>query len=326
MDAVPRRVILHVGPHKTGTTALQDALTAHTGTLARHGIAFPKTGRTTHAHHDLVQAAGREIPGVLEDLAAEIAEEDTVLLSSEALATLHLSSLKRFAAALEDADVEVHYTLRPIGDLWPSHWREMIKHGLTDAFSAWVTRASSYDFSAFRAPPSPSAQLDRMVEVFGRAALRLKVYGAEDVGVGFARDALGLSPSEAEHFRSTRQNITPPDATLEVLRRASVEFTHEDPSLRRAVCYKMLDLLRVSPPDWLTFVNAAVDAAPRMVLTDQTPAVKAEADVTVARYGDLFDIGAWRRPAQVSVPLVSEISPEIDDAIRAFAQTAWQLP
>jgi hypothetical protein len=42
---MPRRLVLHIGHYKTGTTALQDQLTALHPTLVKHGVLYPWTGR-----------------------------------------------------------------------------------------------------------------------------------------------------------------------------------------------------------------------------------------------------------------------------------------
>lgn len=47
------RVVIHVGTHKTGTTALQDAFAANRDMLARHGVIYPRIGRHT-GHHGLL--------------------------------------------------------------------------------------------------------------------------------------------------------------------------------------------------------------------------------------------------------------------------------
>lgn len=47
------RVVLHVGTHKTGSTAVQEALAANRRLLARHGFAYPELRRRHPAHHGL---------------------------------------------------------------------------------------------------------------------------------------------------------------------------------------------------------------------------------------------------------------------------------
>lgn len=41
-------LLLHVGPHKTGTTAIQGALLETQAELARHGVVYPLRTRPQH--------------------------------------------------------------------------------------------------------------------------------------------------------------------------------------------------------------------------------------------------------------------------------------
>ncbi len=47
------RVLFHVGTHKTGTTALQNAFDANRDLLAQHGVIYPRVGRHS-GHHGLL--------------------------------------------------------------------------------------------------------------------------------------------------------------------------------------------------------------------------------------------------------------------------------
>ena len=55
---------IHIGPHKTGTTAIQTAFATHMAALRRHGLLYPKTNWRFPAQHRLAFALkGRRIPG-----------------------------------------------------------------------------------------------------------------------------------------------------------------------------------------------------------------------------------------------------------------------
>ena len=45
------RLFLHIGPHKTGTTAIQGLLSRNAGLLERHGIRYPRPVDGSHNHH-----------------------------------------------------------------------------------------------------------------------------------------------------------------------------------------------------------------------------------------------------------------------------------
>jgi hypothetical protein len=66
---MPRRLVLHIGYYKTGTTALQDQLFQLRPVLARHGVLYPEEGRPLRrnpSHSGLsfqeLQRAGSHLP------------------------------------------------------------------------------------------------------------------------------------------------------------------------------------------------------------------------------------------------------------------------
>src|SRR5690606_19912977 len=89
-----KRLILHIGRHKTGTTRLQFFLDKHAEELRRLGACYPLTGREAPterertAHHQLALLLFNRDSAGLEALQpkfrAETAPFDLVVLSSEA--------------------------------------------------------------------------------------------------------------------------------------------------------------------------------------------------------------------------------------------------
>ena len=90
---------IHIGPHKTGTTAIQAAFSHSAAALRRQGVLYPKRHWRQQAHHRLAFALkGKEMPGGdTPDLGAELealchtlaeAKGEKVLISSEEF--LHL--------------------------------------------------------------------------------------------------------------------------------------------------------------------------------------------------------------------------------------------
>ncbi len=91
-----RRLILHAGTEKTGTTALQLFLEAHADALAARGLAWPPTGEDYRRtgrfpkHRWLIEALMAETPERFEGelaraLAASPADAHTLIFSDEAL-------------------------------------------------------------------------------------------------------------------------------------------------------------------------------------------------------------------------------------------------
>lgn len=58
------RVLLHVGTHKTGSTAVQAAFAANRRLLARHGIVYPSLPGRSATHHGLAAVWNRNLASV----------------------------------------------------------------------------------------------------------------------------------------------------------------------------------------------------------------------------------------------------------------------
>lgn len=99
---MPTEVFLHIGRHKTGTTALQTYLAANRERLAEQGVLYPETGRQGVGHHRIADALNPHFrdPDVYADLKTafdqEVAGWHYVILSSEAFQNIkkghHLSA------------------------------------------------------------------------------------------------------------------------------------------------------------------------------------------------------------------------------------------
>lgn len=80
------RYVIHVGPHKTGTTYLQHAFTKLRSRFAARGIEYPGEWGGIHGHHQLANALGTDasLRTAFDRLNRSGAE--TILLSSESFA------------------------------------------------------------------------------------------------------------------------------------------------------------------------------------------------------------------------------------------------
>lgn len=131
----PRRVFLHIGAPKTGTTYLQAVFAKNRAALAGHGIAYPAS--QVDAHHKPVWDL-RDVPeqrqgtpgvrGSWQQLVDEANGSDLdVLISSEHLV---FATRSQVATALSAFDGEVHvvYTARDLVRQVPAVWQERIKN------------------------------------------------------------------------------------------------------------------------------------------------------------------------------------------------------
>lgn len=132
----PRKVLVHVGAPKTGTSYVQDALFRHRRELRGQDILYPGDRFDAHflAALDLMELTWGGLEklavGAWDRLAEEIrAWPGTVIISHEILAT---ASREQVARALESfgEGVEVHVVLsaRDLVRQIPAEWQENVKH------------------------------------------------------------------------------------------------------------------------------------------------------------------------------------------------------
>jgi hypothetical protein len=231
-DSVPRRrLFLHAGTHKTGTTSLQQLLFDNRRWLMERGLVYangvpPFSDR--RSHHRLARAivggsrldlwrAGR----FFRALRSEGGPSDTILISAESIYR-HISGrydfdcyripdywerrrryLERFANLARDYDVTVILFFREKESFAKSLYGELTGH------KKWTGREEE-----FRSALAPWFEYDRQValfrEVFGRvivldydAALSKGVVATFFAAIGFPM------PPGAEHVWLNRSGTTP---------------------------------------------------------------------------------------------------------------------
>jgi hypothetical protein len=131
-----RRVIVHVGTPKTGTSFVQDVLWLNRESLAEQGILYPAHRFDAHflAALDLMElhwgGLERQAVGAWDRLADEVrAWQGTSIVSHEILATASRAQVARALASF-GPDTEVHVVLsaRDLVRQIPAEWQENVKH------------------------------------------------------------------------------------------------------------------------------------------------------------------------------------------------------
>jgi hypothetical protein len=130
-----RRVYLHVGTPKSGTSYLQDKLALNRDALERQGLDYVRTRKGDHfeAALDLIgeKWAGEEknVAGQWDALVADARKSrHNVLISHEILAAAGPESVARAMASFPDHEVHVVLTARDLGRQIPAEWQERVKH------------------------------------------------------------------------------------------------------------------------------------------------------------------------------------------------------
>ena len=144
----PRRVLLHVGTPKTGTSYLQDVLFRNRDHLAGRGILYPADRFDGHflAALDLMRlpwgGLETEAVGAWDALAARVrAFDGTAIVSHEILATASRTQIRRALESLGHPDTEVHVVLsvRDLVRQVPAEWQENVKHRRTLRYDRFLS-------------------------------------------------------------------------------------------------------------------------------------------------------------------------------------------
>ncbi|TQJ53057.1 hypothetical protein OHU34_27655 [Streptomyces sp. NBC_00080] len=179
--------LLHIGPHKTGTTSIQGALFAAKEALPAYGVAYPAQSR--HPMQAVLAACSRT--GMIGDSTpterhwarlvdqVHAAGRHTCVISSEFFADApDDATAERIVEQLGGDSVHVLVTLRPLVRIMPSQWQQYVQNGLRMGYEDWLEhmlRKAPYE------KPNPSFwrrhRHDRLVERW------VRVVGADRVTV-----------------------------------------------------------------------------------------------------------------------------------------------
>lgn len=144
-----RRVFLHCGTAKSGTTFLQDLWWRHRDELRQRGLLLPGTALRDHFHAAAL-VKGMEVivaelaPGereVWRRLVDETREwTGDVLISHEHFSDSSAEAAATALAALATAADEVHLmvSVRDLGRVLPSAWQQRVKQGARQPYGAFL--------------------------------------------------------------------------------------------------------------------------------------------------------------------------------------------
>ncbi|MCA1748991.1 MAG: hypothetical protein ABR601_10995 [Parasphingopyxis sp.] len=136
-----QRLLLHIGRHKTGTSAIQNYCCTADEQFARHGAIYPRAGRRREtgtlfpAHHQLAVQCHlpSHDPETFDRIRAEFYEEiaghDLVVLSSEGFQNIRdFALLDRFFDGFAQFDVSIICYLREYLSYLVSSYRQMTQN------------------------------------------------------------------------------------------------------------------------------------------------------------------------------------------------------
>lgn len=140
--------VVHIGPHKTGTTSLQCAFHESRGSLEAQGVHY--AGRQRHPMQEVLSLLAREngkppasAPTTDQPWRALVSEVDAsdadrVVVSSEFFADAKPAAMRAVVDDLGPDRVQVLVTLRPLARLLQSQWQQYVQGGLTMGYDDWL--------------------------------------------------------------------------------------------------------------------------------------------------------------------------------------------
>lgn len=278
-------VLLHIGVHKTGTTAIQAALADARDDLERQGVRYP--GKLQAQHRAALAVLGRpwgwnNRGGSVLDrehftrLAARTKEAPgRVVISSEFFCEAPEETAREVVRDLGGDRVHVVVTLRNLGKLLPSSWQQYLKYGLTTEYPAWLedvfaTPGSSKISPTFWKRHDHGAVIERWAAAAGADNVTVLVLENVDRSAMFVSFAelLGVS-SETLSTRmelTSNRSMTAAEAELLVQLnervKSQMQWTDYVRFVRRGVALGMVENRKPGPdeaplvtPEW------ALDAA-----------------------------------------------------------------
>ena len=300
----PGGVLLHVGPPKTGTTALQTAQFAARRELADQGFRYPvrkDRGRLINQHGYAGAALmGRQRQGadsvepiaVWETLVGKVQRRnDRALLSSELFAEFEPEHIARAIDDFGSEDLQVLITLRPLASLLASTWQQDLKGGRPQDFNEWlIERLEGSRDQIFWFRHAHDELVERWVSQLG----------ADRVAV------LSVDPSHPDQLLRDFEQLTGINSGTLQPKRGNRSLTRPEAELIREI-YQLLDddideqqfhrLVRMGGFKGLVERRDAPAAEQRIVAPDWAirraseihgPMLDRIVDLDVARFGD-FD-------------------------------------
>ncbi len=149
MSETPKRVYLHVGLPKSGTTFLQASLARNRAALHRGGILYPagkqdlmfRAALDVRGNHKSWGRSRSEVVGSWDEVCRKARRhEGTTVISHELLAAAGSRQVPAAMTMLTDLDVHVVVTARDPARQAVAEWQEGIKHGRTLDFREFRDR------------------------------------------------------------------------------------------------------------------------------------------------------------------------------------------
>ena len=173
------KLLLHIGPHKTGSTYIQKYFFEGRSKLLDLGVNYPNIGFAgQYGQHEIVEQIKTLQPEQLRAYFAGLLAFESNFISSENFDRLNAAEIEKLRGALysdkEQIDVRIVYYHRNYSDLLPSWWQEEVKHGSMVSFYEFILPHVLRPFASNIV--NPAIVLDLYSNVFGRDHISIVDY------------------------------------------------------------------------------------------------------------------------------------------------------
>lgn len=228
-----RRLIIHAGFPKSGTTALQASFRENSQILKASGVEYPETKNDAH-HAAAAALVGRSIgwqsskrdQANWEELVRSINESpsDVVLISSEFLTAAGKKHIRRIKEDFSDFHIEIFFTLRPLNRIIPSIYQQNLKKGSIHSYPEWISKKFMTDTGELRQTPrliNHAQVIETWAKVFGSENVSLIIGDSKQPELLYrlTENLLGISELSQVHTRALNRSLTVRES--EILRRVN---------------------------------------------------------------------------------------------------------
>lgn len=186
-------VLLHIGPQKTGSTAIQMAMHLSRDELARHGVHYAGAKHTPREAGWAVLGKGSAVgrpaarSRAWDQLVAEIrgSSQPRICVSNEDFALADDAAAGRIVEGTGPGRTHLVFVARRIDKLLPSHWQERVKARLTLSYEEFLDQslrpgADDWETGLLWGPQDVTATVERWSQYVDRDQISVVVADEDD--------------------------------------------------------------------------------------------------------------------------------------------------
>ena len=219
-----RKLVIHAGFHKTGTTALQHSLSASGSALHKQGWAYPVLSHGQSQSDSALALAKRgwgwkgggsePIPMKTWNRLVTRINRDSgnSVISSEFFSELQLTHIEKIKTAFPKHEIQIVFTIRALDAIFPSNFQQALKGGSDLGYEDWLERILN-DYqngkrSSFWRRNQHALVIERWVDVFGKEQVTLITSDVQNQRALYERfeTLLGLKPDSLVRESGTGLN------------------------------------------------------------------------------------------------------------------------